>query len=483
MQSKKINYFYVMHSVISLVIMFGFGFLERFGAITPNGMRILGIFLSLIYGWTTVGTLWPSMIGILAMGFTEGVTVNSAIKNAMGNDTVWQLLMIMIMLAPIEEEGVANHISKFFLSLKWTKGKPWVFSFVFLLVTYILSASTSGTATILLMWAILYSILQSAAYVPKERYSSLMVFGVVYASVLGFAAFPFKGPALAILRSYVEASGNTVDYLSYMMVVIPSSLIMLCGYFIFMRFIMRPDLSKLKNLDMEAYFKSQNIDKMSSRQKVLLAVLIISILAMFLPTILPKTWILTQFLSRLGSSGVMILIVACMVAIRVEGAPLLRFGKAAAKVQWGLIFLVMAAVYVAGALCTEETGVTTFIYDLLQPLFGGHSEAIFALLCIVSGVILTNFGNNNAMGVILMPVIHAFTVGSTFNPLVMVTLATMIVFVALLTPIASPHAALLHGNKEWILTKDVYLYGTIMTVWSILIAFVVGYPLASLIFA
>lgn len=172
------------------------------------------------------------------MGFTEGVTVNTAIKNAMGNDTVWQLLMIMVMLVLIEEEGVANHM-----------------------------ASTSGTTTILLMWAILYSILQSAAYVPKERYSSLMVFGVVYASVLGFAAFPFKVPALAILRSYMEPSGNTVDYLSYMMVVIPSSLIMLCGYFIFMRFIMHPDLTRLKNWDMEAYFKNQNINKMSLRQK------------------------------------------------------------------------------------------------------------------------------------------------------------------------------------------------------------------------
>lgn len=84
MQSKKIDYFYVVNSIISLIIMFGFGYLEPFGAITPNGMRILGIFLSLIYGWTTVGTLWPSMIGILAMGFTEGVTVNTAIKMPWG---------------------------------------------------------------------------------------------------------------------------------------------------------------------------------------------------------------------------------------------------------------------------------------------------------------------------------------------------------------------------------------------------------------
>jgi len=482
MKAKKVNYFYIANSVVSLAIMFGFGMLEPFGAITQNGMRILGIFLGLIYSWSTVGTLWPSLIGILAMGFTDQITVNAAIKNAMGNDTVWQLLMIMIMLAPIEEEGVANHISKFFLSLKFVKGKPWAFSIIFLFVTYILSASTSGTATILLMWAILYSILRSAGYEAKEKYTSLMVFGVVYASVLGFAAFPFKGPALAILRSYTEASGNVVEYLSYMLVVIPSTLIMLCGYVLFMKFVIRPDLSNLKYLDIEAYFKSQNLDKMSFRQKVLLVILIISILAMFLPTVLPKAWVITQFLQHLGTTGVMILIVACMVAIRIDGQPLLKFGKAAAKVQWGLIFLVMAAVYVAGALCTPETGVTAFIYDLLYPLFGGRSEAAFTLLCLISGIVLTNFGNNNAMGVVLMPVIHAFTVNSTFNPLVMATLTTMIVFVALLTPIASPHAALLHGNKEWIPTKDVYLYGVVMTLWSIFIAFVIAYPLANMIF-
>lgn len=482
MQAKKFDYWYVIHSIISLVIMLGFGYLEPFGSITVDGMRILGIFIGLIYSWSTVGTLWPSLIGILAMGFTNYATVGVAIRDAMGNDTVWQLLMIMVMLAPIEEEGVANHISKFFLSIKLMKGRPWAFSFIFLLVTYILSASTSGTATILLMWAILYSILISAQYKQKERYSSLMVFGVVYASVLGFAAFPFKGPAFAILRSYAAASGNVVNNLSYMMVVIPVSLLMLLGYFCFMRFIMQPDLTRLKNLDMEAYFQSQNLNQMSFRQKILLLILMISILAMFLPTILPKTWLITVFLNTLGTSGVMILIVACMVAIRIEGKPLLKFSKAAAKVQWGLIFLVMAAVYVAGALCTEDTGITAFIYELLNPLLGGRSEPAFALLCIISGIILTNFGNNNAMGVVLMPIIHAFTVHSSFNPFVMVTLATMIVFVALLTPIASPHAALLHGNKEWIMSKDVYLYGTMMTIWSVLIAFVVAYPLAKVVF-
>ncbi len=96
--------------------MFGFGQLSPIGAITPLGMKILGIFIALIYCWSTVGSIWPSLIGILAVGFTGYDTVNDAIKNAMGNDTVWQLFFIMAMLVPIEAEGVANHISKFILT-------------------------------------------------------------------------------------------------------------------------------------------------------------------------------------------------------------------------------------------------------------------------------------------------------------------------------------------------------------------------------
>ena len=479
---NKTNFFYCLNSAIGMLIMFGFGRLEPIGAITPLGMQILGIFIALIYCWSTVGSIWPSLIGILAIGFTDYDTVNGAIKNAMGNDVVWQLILIMIMLVPIEAEGVANHISKFIISLKIAKGRPWVLSSLFLFSTYILSAATSGTATILLMWAILYSLLKSVGFTPQDRYSSLMVFGVVYASVLGFAAFPFKGPALAILRSYTAASGNVIDNLAYMCVVIPISVIMLCGFIVAMRFIFRPNLSKLKDIDLEEYFVKQNLGKMSARQKVLLGILIASILLMFLPTIMPKSLAITTFLNTLGSTGTMVLIVAIMVAVKVEGKALLNFRQAAGKIQWDIAFLVMAALYVAGALGSKDTGATQFFHDLFAPILGGRSETSFAFFALITGVILTNFGNNAAMGVLLMPIIHAFSGDGLFNPYVVVTLATMIVFVALLTPVASPHAALLHGNKEWIKQKDVFLYGFSMTAWSILIAFFIGLPVARIIF-
>ena len=65
-QSRK-NTVYYINSLITLILIFGFGFLPPIAPITPVGMRILGILLGLLYGWTLVGfgpaslVRWPSV--------------------------------------------------------------------------------------------------------------------------------------------------------------------------------------------------------------------------------------------------------------------------------------------------------------------------------------------------------------------------------------------------------------------------------------
>ena len=51
-RKKSIKYY--LNSLITIVIMFGFGQLPPLEPITPLGMQFLGIFLSLLYGWTFV---------------------------------------------------------------------------------------------------------------------------------------------------------------------------------------------------------------------------------------------------------------------------------------------------------------------------------------------------------------------------------------------------------------------------------------------
>ena len=50
-----------IHSIIGIIIMFGFGYLPAPEPITPMGMQVLGIFIGLIYLWCLVDLLWPSV--------------------------------------------------------------------------------------------------------------------------------------------------------------------------------------------------------------------------------------------------------------------------------------------------------------------------------------------------------------------------------------------------------------------------------------
>lgn len=51
-----------IHYVIVVALSFGFAYLPPFAALTPYGMGILGSFLGAIWGWLTIGMLWPSLL-------------------------------------------------------------------------------------------------------------------------------------------------------------------------------------------------------------------------------------------------------------------------------------------------------------------------------------------------------------------------------------------------------------------------------------
>ena len=60
--------------------------------------------------------------------------------------------------------------------------------------------------------------------------------------------------------------------------------------------------------------------------------------------------------------------------------------------------------------------------------------------------------------------------------MVMVCLGT-----AIITPAASPFAAILHGNKEWTETGDIYKYATFFVVIQMIVYIALGIPLAMII--
>ena len=132
----------------------------------------------------------------------------------------------------------------------------------------------------------------------------------------------------------------------------------------------------------------------------------------------------------------------------------------------------------SGMLTMEGTGINDFISSILGGFLSSLPATIFVAAVLLMGAILTNFGNNVSICILLMPVILNVcgTIGIDPAPLYMCMIFA--VHLAMLTPGACPYAALVWGNSEWVSPGEIYKYvPMIMVVFYILIV-VVGYQWA-----
>jgi len=477
---EKSKYYDLIQMMVGCLIMFGIGKIPPVEPITQYGMQVLGVFVGMIYLWISVGVLWPSILGIAAMMLLGHAKPASIIQAAFGSDTVWFVIFIGIFIVPLNQEHVTEFIAKFFLTRKITKGHPWIFLFFFIFATFVVAMVTNAVPSILLMWAILYSILDALEIKPGNKFGGFMVFSVVFGAALGTAAFPFKGAVLTILNAYTAASEIAVDKVSYWFVAVLVGLVMMVSFVLFGKFVLHLDASKLSEVDANQYFIDRGFDKMSTRQKALLAMLGVNTLLLLWPSVMPKAWVITGLVSRLSSWGSTALVMVVMMVVQVEGKPLMNFKQSAAKLEWSTVFLVASALYVAGQLSAEDTGIVPYIANVFGSLISGGSEMLIVMFFLVVGLIVTNFANNAAMGAMLMPLVYAITSTGGYHGVAVAACLAMILFEAYLTPSASVHASLLHGNREWISLKEIYVYGSVTCIYALVVIALIGRPLAVL---
>ena len=178
---KKKSVGYWINTVICLALLFGFGYLEPWGSLEPVGMKVLGIFLGMLYGWTFIGFIWPSLLGAVALGFSGYATVPEVISAGMGNITVTVfVLFLFIMAGYVDKVGLTTWIANWFISRKIAINRPWILSFLIFLCVYILGAAVSVFAAIFLLWSIFYKMCEITGYKPFEKYTVFMLVGCIY---------------------------------------------------------------------------------------------------------------------------------------------------------------------------------------------------------------------------------------------------------------------------------------------------------------
>ncbi len=287
-QPSHDDFRHILHIVIFFLLTFGTGFLPPLG-ITPMGMNILGVFLGMLYGWTFIGFAWPSMICLVALGFTGYAEPGRIIGSAFSNPAVLFTIFVLAFTTYCDKSGINAVMAKWCLSRRVFAGHPWLFTACVLTGTLIIGFLVDGVPAAFLIAGILYSMFHDIDMKQGDDYPAYLLAGVYMAGVLSFACKPWAGQNLMGITALSDISAGTavIDNLSLIAIAMPVSIATLLIYTLIVRFVFRPDISRLASLTPDYLDSISAQIRVGRKQSIAAAALIIFLIVMFLPNVLP----------------------------------------------------------------------------------------------------------------------------------------------------------------------------------------------------
>lgn len=454
--------------------------------ITRMGMVNAMIFLGVVYLWTFVDTLWPCFFGVLMLAFSGFTPAPKVLSSFLGNPMVVMIFFTLCFATALIKSNVASWLAQWILRRDFIIGRPWVFTAVLLVATYLL-AFFEQTSICFLIWPVLYSIFDQVGFKRGDKYVSVMLVYIIIMALLSFASDPFKTGAFLLLGNVWSLAASNpglnvpaLPAASYFCFALVVSLVSIGALLVAMRFIFRVDVSPLMHLD-PAVLRSKPLAPMTGYQIGVLAAFGLFAAWILLPGIIGKDNVVGDFLSR--NSLLAPLVALFLVGfVHLRGKPIADISETAAAYPWRIFLLIAVAMLLGDAMTGKGTNVTVFMEYLLRGALEGFGYVPLCIAVVLLGITFTNFCNSVVLGLVLTPVLLAMCNAFGMNAGPLMACFIYAVLIAACTPAASPFAAMLFGNTHWLTPREVVTYCVSASLIVAGVIVIIGIPLAMLIF-
>lgn len=481
-QPSNDDFRHILHIAIFFLLTFGTGFLPPVG-ITAMGMNILGVFLGMLYGWTFIGFAWPSMICLVALGFTGYADPGKIIGSAFSNPAVLFTIFVLAFTTYCDKSGINTVMAKWCLSRRIFAGHPWLFTASVLTGTLIIGFLVDGVPAAFLIAGILYSMFRDIDMKQGDNYPAYLLAGVYMAGVLSFACKPWAGQNLMGITALADISGGTavIDNISLITIAMPVSIATLLLYTLIIRFVFRPDISRLASLTPEYLDSISAQIHVGRKQGIAAAALVIFLIVMFLPNVLPAGSAAAAFFGKFNMVVAMVVILGVLSFIRVDGEPVFDFHDCSSGINWNVIWMLAASMPVSAALSSDGAGLSRVLSDILQSFVSDGSILLFLIGFMIFINVMTQFTHNVTIVLIAVPIIWNLGQSTGINPVGFSILMLLAAGAAYATPAASTVGALSFANGEWVGVRRAFKAGISGCVAAIFCMLVLGLPLVSAI--
>lgn len=467
----------LLHTAVMCVLMFGFRFIPPIGTVTEYGMAVLGVFLALIYGWSFIGLLWPSLLGMFGLAFAGYGTVEQVALAMFNNSSIFMMMVGSLAFMALMQSKAADWMMAKIISSPIAKKSP-IYAVMIIFAATLLINSFGGQMIFYFgIFPIMVATIKKCGYKVGDKFSVMFLLGFMACIQLGMCFRPFVGWGLMTVGTMMQLTQTSISYGAYMIIMLVLDLAFLFTYPLLMK-VMGCDFDKMATVDITAAFGVDPNAKMNLTQKIVLTAMAIFLIIVIGGSVLgTKLGSLYTYYTSISVAGMMILFWIAMSVIKINGKPMLDLREASSMFGWDMLFLVAIALLISSVLTSAETGISAWIGSIVGPLFAGKSPVVFLIVLSALTLLLTNVANNIAICYIMMNV----TASMYLNGLpVDILAASMIIsimsVIAFLTPASSMPGAMLHACDA-LTPKAMYQITPIFLIYFLVLAtavFIIG---------
>lgn len=475
----------VLIDIVALLFIFGFRFVPAFPGMTVSGMQILGVFTGVLLLWLTTAVDWPSVLCLAGLTFVPELSINKILASSLGNATYAFLLFTFTCTYAVSQTSFVKRCAVAFISNKIANKGSWWFVSLFCLSVLVIGMFISPVVLFVIYLPIHETICAELKLKKDDKLANALMLGMLFCCCFSCGMTPIAHvfPVMA-LGFYQQAAGASIGYASYMAAAIPVGIVCFAVMLLLFRFVMRPDMSNLKDIDLSRL--KAEVKPLQPREKAILAIFF-AVVAMWVMPEFFKTSVpaLYAFFNSKGTTFPPLLGAAAMFIITVDGKPLLTFKDVMSKgIQWGSLMMAAATLAVGAAMTNADIGLTAWLSSNIKPLISGLSPAVLVLVFMVWAFVMTNACSNmvtvTVVCAVALPICLAS--GGALNTPAMASMIGMAAGYAFVLPPAHPNVAIAIGSG-WTSTSQILKYGVVLMITAIAASLVLGYPIACALMA
>lgn len=446
--------------------------------ITKGGMGVVGIFLATLYLWIKVDIGWPSLLLVGVVGLTGVCSGTNLFAKTWGNVMVPFLVCAFMLNMVMSDTGLTRRFALFFVTRKMNKGKPWRTMIMFFLAVILMGLVSTSSAICVLFMAIAEEMFNMTGYKKGDKLVETTMVGIFWMAQGAMAFTPISHVLIpAIFENILNDFGVTVTYGQFSALFLIVGVAFFIGWVIIFRFVIKPDVSKMANLDIDAL--RATLKPWSKEERTILVVYGAVIIIWCFPELIgmiPGMAGAAAWMKSLGSGIPPMVACAVLCMIRYNNKPMLDYKDCCRRIPWGSVFMMTAVMGTAYIFGLETCGVTAWITQAMTPIMSNVSPMMFYLLVILFINIMTNCMSNTLVSSMYAVVIPISLAVPGVNPIVAALLVAAGCNSAYALPSSCPAAGLSSG-AGWSRVSFQVKYGFLLCAWTCLCYFVIATPL------